>query len=238
MPQQSDSRTRTEDLNRRIFATGLFLLVTLGSAVLTDAQERADRPLMTQKRAWEWTIEERLAVRLDPAKIAERQNAGQTGHRTARAQSTSDRHETPQNHTIEGSRNPELLLSHELFQSVLMGIVPDEERRTRKRESLRAGIVAAGFDEDHFWTQLSAASEYVENHASVAPRTAASQSDGARFPLCRAAFTALNNARQMFGPDRFDRFLYEFVAPHTWVASSTNATDPAAELRHTAGGCQ
>lgn len=174
-----------------------------------------------QKMGWEWTLEERLAMRTDPVKIAERAR------------------ETAQNYSIDGSRNPELLLPHELFQSLLTGFVPDDDRRRRKRESLRAGIIASGFAEELFWAQLrSAASEYIDTYAYPAPGAVVSLADRRNYGLCRTAFDALQNARQVFGRERFDRFLYEVVAPRVWVASATNAPDPAAELRYVEEGCR
>jgi len=88
------------------------------------------------------------------------------------------------------------------------------------------------FDEQLFWAQLSsAASDYVaykDDDASHRDRNRG----------CRLAFDALNAARQVFGQDRFDRFLYQGVAPLTQVASATTSADPAAELQRLAAGCR
>lgn len=208
------------------FALMLLLAFRLNAEVAepSDAALQSAERLEQQKRPWEWTTEDRLAARVDPVKIAER------------AQSTG--RETTQKYSIDGSRNPELLLPHELFQSLLTGFVPDDERRRRKRDSLRPGIVASGFNEELFWAQLrSAVGEYIDNYAYPAQETVVSLTDRRGYGLCRVAYTALNNARQVFGPDRFDRFLYEVVAPRVWVASATNAPDPAAELRYVERGC-
>lgn len=186
-----------------------------------------------ERKPWEWTQEERLAVRLDPAQIARRQNAEAARAAAATPQPSTTAQQGLHNYSIDGSRNPELLLPHELFRSLLSGFMPNEEARQRKRDSLRAAIVAAGFDEALFWSQLrAAASEYIDNHVYPAPGTPH------RPGLCRSAFVSLNNARQVFGKDRFDRFLYEAIAPVTQVTSATNAADPSAELRFVAAGCQ
>jgi hypothetical protein len=201
------------------------------------ATQSAERPEQ-QKRPWEWTLEDRLVARVNPVKIAERQDTEEARYHSAGAQAPSTERETTQSYSIEGSRNPELLLPHELFQSLLTGFVPDDERRRNKRESLRPGIVASGFDEELFWAHLrSAAGEFIDDYAYPVRETAISLSEPRQYGLCRGAFTALNNARQIFGPDRFDRFLYEVVAPGTWVGSATNAPDPAAELRYVERGC-
>lgn len=47
MPEPSDGRAKSEDLSRRIYATGLFLLITLGSVA---AQETAGRSLPVQNK--------------------------------------------------------------------------------------------------------------------------------------------------------------------------------------------
>ncbi len=191
-----------------------------------------------EKKPWEWTIEDRLVARVHPVKIAERQDTEEARYHSAGAQAPSTERETTQSYSIDGSRNPELLLPHELFQSLLTGFVPDDERRRSKRESLRPAMVTSGFDEELFWAQLrSAAGEFIDNYAYPARETVISQSERRQYGLCRSAFRALNNARQVFGPDRFDRFLYEVVAPGTWVAWATDAPDPAAELRYVERGC-
>lgn len=227
----------------RSFALVSLLAFPLSASVAGPSEPAPRTPadgVRQPKKPWEWTVEERLAVRLDPEKIAERQRAEEARYRAAGTRALSTRRETVHNYSVDGSRHPELLLPHELFQSLLTGFVSDDDRRRRKRESLRAGIVASGFDEELFWAQLrSAASEYIDTYAYPPSETVAALSSAREpYALCRAAATALTNARQVFGADRFDRFLYEIVAPRAWVASATNAADPAAELRKTEGGCQ
>lgn len=219
------------------FALVLLLALSLNASAAERALQSPER-VGQQRRPWEWTIEERLAARVNPVKIAERQNAEEARYRSAGAQPPSTAREPTQSYAIDGSRNPELLLPHELFQSLLTGLAPDDKPRAAHRKSLRPGIVASGFDEELFWALLrSAAGEYIDNYAYPARDPVSSMSDGPQYGLCRAAFTALNNARQVIGPDRFDRFLYEVVAPGTWVGSATNAPDPAAELRYVERGC-
>jgi len=222
-------------LSLRIFVVLLCLLAGLGAA----AHGPANHAPGVQKEPWEWTTDERLAERLDPAKIIERQREQEAGHSAPGAQPQTAERQGVQNYDIDGSRHPELLLPHELFQSLLTGFVPDDERRNRQRESLRPGIIAAGFGEEIFWTKLrEAASDYIDRYAYPRPGMTAPASRGSRDALCRAAFLALNNARRAFGRDQFDRFLYEGVAPRTQVASATSAIDPAVELRFVAGGCR
>ena len=215
-----------------------FAMAVLLPAFGMSGAEPSEPAALQQKKPWEWTIEERLAVRLDPAKIAERQDAAEAGQPIARPQSAPGRREDVHNYSIDGSRYPELLLPHELFQSLLTGFVPEDHRRMQQRESLRRGIIAVGFDEELFWTKLrSAAGDYIDHYVYPPLGSTESEPRGGHKPLCRAAFLALNSARQAFGRDEFDRLLYEVVAPLTQVASATSAADPAAELRQVAGGC-
>jgi hypothetical protein len=203
------------------------------------ARENGKNAVQRARAPWEWTIEERLSARLDPMSIAERQDAAEGRHPTIRSQSVREVREGIQNYSVDGAVNPELLLPHELFQSLLTGFVPDEQRQRRQRESLRRGIVAAGFDEELFWAQLrSAASEYIDSYLYPPPTRIESTSRQDRDGRCRAGFVALNTARQVFGANEFDRFLYDVVAPRTQVASTTSAADPAAELRYVELGCQ
>jgi hypothetical protein len=187
------------------------------------------------KAIWQWTLEERLAQRLDPDLIGYRQCRAEAGYRATATEPPNREGETPQNHSVDGSRTPELLLPHELFESLVAGFAADDAKQKRWREALRPGIVGSGFDEDFFWSTLhSAAGEYVGNGASQ-QRTSAPRR---HFSVCRAAFVALENARQVLGSERFDRFLYEVMAPRTRVTTATSAADPAAELRDIAEGCQ
>lgn len=218
-----------------------FAVLLMIGAVATGGMAAAPSREPEQKHAWEWTIAERLAARLDPAKIRLRQYDAEVGNRRIGVQAVAVPRERPGNYSIDGRRNPELLLPHELFVSLMTGFVPDDERRGRNRASLRAGIVSAGFDEQMFWAQLaSVASEYAEySYGDVNPSGAAvSQSHRDPDHGCRLRFDALTAARHVFGQERFDRLLYEVVAPGTQVASATTAAEPSAELRRVAAGCR
>lgn len=178
----------------------------------------------SSKRPSEWTVEERLAVRLDHQKIVQRDPSGK---------------QNQHNYAIDGSRNPELLLPHELFQSLLTGFVPDPVRRERQRSALRPRLIAEGLDETWFWTTLrAAAGSYIDGLYPPSPAEGSVRPAERSAMPCRDAFNALTRARAAFGKDVFDRMLYESVAPVTQVLVTTSAADPAAELRSKEGGCQ
>ncbi|HUF17178.1 MAG TPA: hypothetical protein VMS12_03945 [Thermoanaerobaculia bacterium] len=226
--------------------TGIFLTVMMAcavSALAADARGTAmaqSEPHGMQpaddKPAWRWTTEERLAVRFDPSRIAERRLEYQDSSSSSGAEAAkgTDAPATSGHAlTIDGKRHPEIFLPHELFDVLMRGFMPDRELRERQLKSFRAGIVSFGFDESDFWSQLYlVANQYVDYKYRII--TSRSESD----EKCRAAFAALNGARLLFGQDRFDQFLYEVIAPGTWSSSATNAIDPSADVRRVAEGCR
>jgi hypothetical protein len=241
MTERSAAKCNKRLLMRRSSRTFAVLILLVAGITTAAAAQPAREPAATEaprgKRAWEWTLDERLTVRMDPTLIAQRQTQDKARVRAEDSESTPTQRHGVQNYSIDGSRNPELLLPHELFDSLMTAFVSDDERRNRQRDRLRPGILASGFDDEVFWAQLrSAASQYIDDHAYPVSESAAP--GRGRDSLCRSAFIALQNARHVFGRDRFDRFLYEVIAPRTWVGSATNVPDPAAELRNVAGGCQ
>jgi hypothetical protein len=213
-------------------------VVLLSAGALTAASPQPSSP-PENKKPWEWTIAERLAVRLDPARITERELEDETQRRALGTQAKAAPRERVNSYTIDGRRHPDLLLPHELFDGLLTGFVPNETRQARQRKNFAPAIVSAGFDERLFWAQLySVASAYVSYKYAETGRSMDSAANRDRDHACRLAFDALTAARQLFGQERFDRLLYQGIAPLTQVASATNAIDPAADLQRVAAGCR
>ena len=217
-------------------------LTVLGAllwSMLLVAEDPPDKTLRSPalKSAWQWTQEERLHNRLDPAQIAHRAFRDRQKGLTVLADPESP-DATPgiDNYAIDGSVDPALLLPHELFRALISGLSPIPESRERQREALRIGVKRFWSDESRFWAQLSSVTgSYVEDvYSNVPPLFERATYD----QRCRVAYDALTAARLHFGGERFDQFLYEVMAPHTWVGAATNATDPAEELRRIAGGCR
>ncbi len=179
--------------------------------------------------SWEWTIEERLEERLDAEQIAARQEAHQ--RHAAAEPAEGERVQDPSHYTIRGWEHPHLLLPHEVFQALMTGFDPDPEIRNKQRELLREPLEARGYEADLFWAQLESVSS---RYAALRHR----DEDATEEERCRAAFTALESARTLFGRDHFDRFLYEAVAPGMSFSISTNAPDPSQRLRWIANGCR
>src|SRR5437773_6978821 len=84
----------------------------------------------TGKRAWEWSDEERVAVRFDPASVRERAAAqqaarGPTAPTQPSVHSQSYGQLPVQQYVVDGSRDPALLLPYELIDPLLRGLHSD-----------------------------------------------------------------------------------------------------------------
>lgn len=184
-----------------------------------------------RKQAWEWATEERIANRLDPGRVAER-NRHYQATRSGRPSAMSNSGDTAQHmlsYVIDGGRNPELFLPHELFAGLLTGVVTSEPLRSRQRDYYRAGVLQFGFDEATFWRELELLTIAAANRQGLG--ASAEQ-------LCREEYDMLQAARRVFGTERFDRFLYAVIAPSKQQWSSTNEPEPAAALLRVSRGCR
>jgi len=237
-----------------------FLFVTLHSA----AQKPVASPPqpLTSKEIWQLTDDERIAERLDPQKMRERaashavalsrlHNPG-----TSSSMSTGTAEGVPTKLIIDGAEHPELFLPFELFGQLLRGVDPTLNPIDRQvsRAILDEKIKGFGYDPETFWNGVEvSAHRYFEVRVGGAEPRAASNSPkhpqlesmpsppepvDSRVSLCRARWTALNSARDHFGQDKFDRFLYTVIAPTMTVASDTPGPAEGVGLRYLSGGCQ
>src|SRR5437588_13079962 len=88
------------------------------------------------KAAWQLTLDERLAARLDAAATSRRiAESAPPGSNRAATSSTAGTAKHRRRDFVAGDRHPELLLPHELFD-FLIGTTMDDDPRTR--EFLRA----------------------------------------------------------------------------------------------------
>jgi hypothetical protein len=191
----------------------------------------------TERKAWEWTLEERLAMRLEANARKERVMANaREWHQdpVAALDRTAD--------SLSGRTTPELYLPHEVFERLLAYI----ERFEAGKEPMHAGdetLRAAGFDPLTFWSELSLITAPLRE---IRRRTDELRNDRhATFALemlkadaCRAEFDALQAARDRFGAVAFDRFLYTSIAPFFAVTTGGRFDEYARRLRERARGCR
>jgi hypothetical protein len=237
-----------------------FLLVTLHSAAQKPAP--ASHQPLASKEIWQLTDDERIAERLDPQKMRERVASHRAAlnrlHNpgTSSSMSTGTAEGVPTKLIIDGGEHPELFLPFELFGQLLRGVDPTLSPIDHQvsRAILDEKIKAFGYDPETFWNGVEvSAHHYFEVRVGGAELRAASNSPkhpqlesipsppaspDSRVSLCRARWAALNSARDHFGQDKFDRFLYTVIAPTLTVASDTPGPAEGVGLRYLSGGCQ
>ncbi len=187
----------------------------------------------------------RAVVTVIPASVWQMPDEARIARRAAAAAGADRRGEK-----VEGSRTPELFLRYELYDYLLWGVSDDGRRQQAARSKFDPKIRAFGYDVDRFWSMARAAADpYLElkkTRAKQGLHTAMIVAPGGRKVLipinrdvCAARIAALEQTRETFGKDNFDRLLYTVVAPSMSHSSSSNAeSDIAAKLRYMAGGCK
>ena len=214
----------------------------------------------TIKPAWQWTDDERLAVRFDPAAIRERASreatepygawtpaasAQQTGRAQAQVSGTF-------RNVIVGRRNPELFMPFELFTFLIEGGFNEDARQRENFRKSHASVVArTGLQPEKFWELVELAStDYIANmrhEQTLAHKLNRANTDDERMalrqqiknnqpPQCAQRAAALAAAARRIGRTAFYQVLYEGIAPTITVGSTE--PDLAARYRFVAGGCQ
>ena len=220
------------------------VVLILAQAVVCNAAP----PGVAAKQPWEWTIDERLADRFDPAKIRERRLAHEASLPAAAAsseraglQSRSVVQRQPFVYDIDGSRNPELFLSYELFDGLLSGFDPSDTptARRKQRAYFGNGLRKLGYEEEAFWSALESVSAQYLPLRWAGPRAASPAEVEARSEeRCRERHDALQAARSLFGQRQFDRLLYTVVAPVQSYSEATLEADPISKHRRAEAGCR
>jgi hypothetical protein len=142
----------------------------------------------------------------------------------------------------------------ELFRTILDGIDADPKAPRSMRTRYRASIREAGWEDDLFWKILQDATvEYKKvqrerialeySALSALPlaerRAATIKAEALGVPNCRLRVEALEAVREKLGRQRFDRFLYEKVAPNIGLSSSLPfVSNEEWRLKFVEGGCQ
>jgi len=234
------------------------LLVSLVSPIALAQQAPPETAVAATKPAWEWTLDERIAKRLDPASIRERTQASERddiekdGFTPEVRASVGLLFVAPTRFVVEGRRNPELLMPFELFGSILGGVDTEPDNRNGTRRFYRDEIRESGWTEELFWQTLEQASvdfmkaqeerlamEYKAQSLPLAERRALSIKAEALGPReCGLRAEALRAVRQKLGAEKFDRFLYEKVAPNVGIGSDFPFGNEEWRLRYIEGGCR
>jgi hypothetical protein len=190
--------------------------------------------LAASKRPWEWTDDERIAERFDSRAIEQRAVAYKAFRPKTTVEATTSRRGI--RYVIDGQRNPELFLRHELFEDLLRGI--DSDQPARVHQALEGDVRAAGFRPAAFWKEVESASRRYRSLQAQANASGHVRSRLDDDQLCAERAAALNQARQRLGATRFDAFPYTAIAPHVVHSKSTTFPDAANRLRREAEGCK
>lgn len=191
------------------------------------------------KEPWELTLEERLERRFDP-KL-------NTPHKDSRGKSGVD----VENNivSVDGHRQPELLLPFELFRKLLkQAYGPHEESRSLYREELAPLLHSLDLGET-FWTDLERISMDVlsvdrevrvllERLAAVPEdrrQEIGQEIDRLQESYCADQARVLSEAESFFGRERLYKLLYKGVAKNGGI--TTKGVTPE-QLKYIAGGCK
>ena len=222
-------------MRRHILLVAVVLIV--GATLWAD-------PEPSRKQAWAWTLEERIAARTNAEAARDRVNSAGRGRIAATSSSG------PMVDSFDGKTHPELFLPHEVFRTLIAHAFLGTSRAGDIfRNGLMAEITGHGLPPD-FWQRLrSISSVYVaDSHAEIDIGAGVREQTGParsrarealalkQLDVCRSRAAALDAARKEFGPERFDRFLYEVIAVNMFRMEDRL---PAPELlRRHAGGCR
>lgn len=180
---------------------------------------------------------ERVHARTDPRIVQER--LAQTT-RLESADTNSSAHIVDR---FNGREHPELFFRFEIFDH-LMRVAYSPETADAYRAAVASDVRSLGLPDD-FWNRVGAlAAPYLADEQRERELSTARMSlEGRRAELasvqrrkCADRARAIAAARATFGPDRFDRFLYEVVARDMFSISDTLPSPSG--LAAAARGCE
>ena len=210
------------------------MLLTAAAAIALHASTANSQ---TKRQAWEWTTDERIAMRCDRQAAQSRVEHARAHGRAPTVVRGGKRvwHEVTD--IIIGAETPQLLLPSEVFESVVRnGFLVEGWRDAYAAEIIQSGLPP------RFWTQLESISgPYIADLRERATLEERHDVDarmllGALEPrLCSHRAAALANAHAAFG-SAIDIFMYRHVAP-TKSLFIDHFEDPAA-LRSREQGCE
>lgn len=219
---------------RSIAALVAFLLA--GSVFAAPEQKR---------QAWEWSVEERIALRADPVAANDRVAASRKGVKAATTQATQERIVD----SFTGVTHPELFLPHEVFDKLMqLAFLLNPRVGDEFRKDMKPIVAEYGLPPD-FWERLRNISviymadvhRAYDNPSARNLRHQPDQRERDVFNrnyevMCRSRAEALAKARAEFGAERFDRFLYGAIARNMF--KTVFDPEDVIALRRAAEGCQ
>jgi len=163
------------------------------------------------KQPWQWTAQERAATLHDTSARSERIRAYEQKGRAARVQvggfgSVAD--------VIDGTTHPELYFPTQLFEHmvrVAFGMPPGAYRHVLLQHS--TDLFSDKADWDRFVTIAAPYAAVLNEERTKADALDKRGVTAIQDRKCAAEAHALREARRAFGSERFDRLLYEAVAP-------------------------
>ena len=231
MPSQKTPVVQCRPPYRLLSVILLLIMSTEGARVHAQTNPHG-------KKAWEWTVDERIAARCDPSMAKARVERARAEGLAPDARKNGRVVPLAATDVIIGRNTPYLFLPTEVFETVVHhGFLIDGWREVYADEIASSGLPAT------FWEQLSAVSAlYIEDlrerdriaHiADVDARLGLYQALQGR--LCANRAAALAQARELFGPD-LDVFMYRHIAP-TKKLDTDQIQDPK-ELKSRERGCR
>jgi hypothetical protein len=209
----------------------------------------APQPAKLAKPAWQFTDEERIALRTNAA-LARQRVAERRQRRTTTSTHAAGADGQQYADSFEGKTHPELFLPNEVFDEFVgLAFAGDARMREIVRHGMAADVRNAGLPPD-FWERLEAmiaihVADFRAERDLLSSRSKVSGParervvkalEQKRADVCRSRADALAAARSAFGRERFDRFLYDAVAINMFYLSDRLPT--AEQLRRWEGGCR
>lgn len=199
------------------------------------------------REPWKLTLDARIALRTNA--VLARERVRQTARRQP-SSASSENQPMPWVDKFNGQTHPELFLPYQVFDQLMrLAFLSDPQSAHVVRQGFVRDVKRHGLPSD-FWERLRAVSSIFIGDVLARRDLAGSlrQQDGpARGRLeealelkhndiCRSRADALAAARREFGPERFDRFLYEVIATNMFHAAD-RLPDPKL-LRQLESGCR
>lgn len=194
----------------------------------------------------DWTLEERLERRFDPSQVVHRKQV-----EASKSGQENEALVPDDMNVVDGAENPEIFLPWELFDRLLaLGFSPDAGSRTVWRKIFQPTLESLGFDAT-FWqtleevaqeplrirSRLHGLREQIKKEPQARQAELRAEMGKVGSGTCMERAAALSKAKEVFGAQRFQRLLYQGVAPHTKAVMPLDSSWME-RLRWMEGGCQ